>query len=131
VRAVTRASSRLGCRRTSSAASAPAYPDAPATRTLDTERSPDLLDRGLDRRPTLGDLRVGQGPVRRPEAEPKSEALPTFADLLFSDPAQALSGYDLTAEEASRLRSMSRAQFDQLAKAVPEDRSSFSIIFVD
>lgn len=56
---------------------------------------------------------------------------PAFADLLFSDPGQALSGYDLTAEEVSRLKSMSRAQFDQLAKAVPKDRKSFSIIFVD
>ena len=53
---------------------------------------------------------------------------PAFADLLFSDTDPALKGYDLTADEVARLKSMGRAQFDQLAKALPEDRKSFGVI---
>ena len=53
-----------------------------------------------------------------------------FADLLFSDPERALTGYDLTSAEVGTLRSMGRATVEQLAKALPEDRKSFSI-FID
>lgn len=53
---------------------------------------------------------------------------PAFADLLFSDPERALSGYDLTVDEASSIKSMSRAVFDQLAKALPEERKSFGVM---
>lgn len=52
----------------------------------------------------------------------------TFADLLFSDTDHAVAGYELTAEEIARLKTMSRAEFDQLAKALPEDRKSFGVI---
>jgi hypothetical protein len=53
-----------------------------------------------------------------------------FADLLFSDPDRALAGFDLTADEIATLKGMGRTTVDQLAKALPEDRKSFSI-FID
>lgn len=53
---------------------------------------------------------------------------PEFADLLLSDPDNALAGYDLTAEELESLRSMTRVDFETLAQASPEERKSFSVI---
>jgi hypothetical protein len=53
-----------------------------------------------------------------------------FADLLFGDPDRALAGYDLTADEIGTLKSMGRTTVEQLAKALPDDRKSFSI-FID
>ncbi len=53
---------------------------------------------------------------------------PEFADLLLSDPDNALAGYDLTAEEFESLRSMTRVDFETLAQASPEERKSFSVI---
>jgi hypothetical protein len=53
-----------------------------------------------------------------------------FADLLFSDPDQALASYDLSPDEVAALKSMSRTTIEQLSKALPEDRKSFSI-FID
>ena len=47
-----------------------------------------------------------------------------FAESLFANPEQALSGFDLTAEELANLKSMSRADFEQFAKAMPEERKS-------
>jgi len=47
---------------------------------------------------------------------------PAFADLLFTDAAKALEGAELTAEEASSLNGLSRAQFQTMS---PEDRKSF------
>jgi hypothetical protein len=49
---------------------------------------------------------------------------PAFADLLFSDPDKALSGFDLTAEEVDKLKNMSHAVFDKLAHVHPEERKS-------
>ena len=49
---------------------------------------------------------------------------PAFANSLFANPDFALSGFDLTAEEISNLKSMSRADFEQYAKATPEERKS-------
>src|SRR5262249_42234197 len=66
------------------------YPDAPATRTLFTERPPDPLDRSLDRGAPLGDLLVGESPVGGSEAEPQGEALAPLAHLLA-----AVEGEDL------------------------------------
>jgi len=50
---------------------------------------------------------------------------PSFADLLFSEPDQAIAGYDLTAEEVANLRALPRADFDVLAGAGPDERRSF------
>jgi hypothetical protein len=51
---------------------------------------------------------------------------PAFADMLFANPEQALTGYELTAEERTSLQSMSRADFGKLSAASPEERKSFS-----
>jgi len=55
----------------------------------------------------------------------------SFADLLFSDPDQAMAGYDFTADEGANLRGISRADFAALAKAAPEDRRSFALFGTD
>jgi len=47
-----------------------------------------------------------------------------FANLLFTDAAQALAGYDLSAEERGKLMRMTRAQFDQYTATPPEERRS-------
>jgi hypothetical protein len=41
---------------------------------------------------------------------------PEFRDLLLSDPDQALAGYVLTPSESYRLRTLTRAVFDELAQ---------------
>ena len=48
-----------------------------------------------------------------------------FANALFADLDKALAGYDLTAEEMSSLKSMSRADFEKAANGSPEERKSF------
>lgn len=48
---------------------------------------------------------------------------PEFAELLFSDPDQALAEYELSAEEHAKLKELSRAEFDSLAL---EDRKSMA-----
>jgi hypothetical protein len=48
-----------------------------------------------------------------------------FADQLFSDPEKALAGFDLTTEEFSWLKTISRAEVDQYSKASLEERRSF------
>ena len=50
-----------------------------------------------------------------------------FADALFADPEKALAGFDLTGEEKSNLKNLSRAEFDALV-AAPEERRSFFVI---
>src|SRR6188472_2297587 len=65
-----------------SAVRAPAYPEALATRTLFTERPPDLRHGLLDRLAPLRDLLVGEGPVGSTEAEAEGEALAALAELL-------------------------------------------------
>lgn len=52
---------------------------------------------------------------------------PEFAELLFSDPDQALAGYNLSTEELAELRSMSRADFVTFAAASPEERKTFCL----
>jgi hypothetical protein len=47
-----------------------------------------------------------------------------FADSLFANPEIALTGYDLTAEEITSLKGMSRADFGQRLKASLEERKS-------
>ena len=51
---------------------------------------------------------------------------PEFANQLFSDAQKALVGFDLTTDEVTQLKSMSRAEFDKFANASPEDRKSFA-----
>jgi hypothetical protein len=51
----------------------------------------------------------------------------TFADQLFTNPDQALAGFELTTEEATTFKGMARADFDTLLQASPEDRRSFSL----
>lgn len=36
----------------------------------------------------------------------------TFADMLFANPDAALAGFDLTAEETAKIKSISRAEFE-------------------
>jgi len=50
-----------------------------------------------------------------------------FADQLFANPEQTLTGYDLTAEEAAAFKGISRTDVDAFAKASPEERKSFGI----
>jgi hypothetical protein len=45
-----------------------------------------------------------------------------FADLLFASPDKAIAGYDLSAEEITKITTMFRADFTALAL---EDRKSF------
>ena len=52
---------------------------------------------------------------------------PEFANQLFTDSEQALAGFDLSADEITSLKSMSRAEFDKFTNASPEDRKSFAI----
>jgi hypothetical protein len=47
-----------------------------------------------------------------------------YADLLFSDVEKAVAGFELTAEEISNLRALTRAEFDKLNSS-PEERKSF------
>ena len=49
----------------------------------------------------------------------------TFAELLFSNPEQALAGFDLTAEETATFKNMSRADFDKWSHLSAEERKSF------
>jgi hypothetical protein len=51
----------------------------------------------------------------------------SFADALFANPAQALAGFDLTAEEVVKFQGMSRADFESLVTN-PEQRKSFGVI---
>ena len=51
-----------------------------------------------------------------------------FGDLLFADLEQALAGFELTAEEASKFKGLSRAEFEALMSS-PEERKSFGALF--
>ncbi len=51
---------------------------------------------------------------------------PVFADLLLADMDQALAGFDLTPEEITTLKAMSRTDFDAASTLAPEERRSFS-----
>lgn len=48
-----------------------------------------------------------------------------FIELLFTKPDVALTGFDLSAEEKSKLKGFTRAQFFTLAEATPEERMLF------
>jgi hypothetical protein len=50
-------------------------------------------------------------------SRPISDA--AFAEQLFTDPDQALAGYDLTAEENASLKHLSRADFDKARQSPP------------
>ena len=52
-----------------------------------------------------------------------------FADQLFANPALALAGFELTTEEATSLKSMSRAEFDKFSNSSPEERKSLTFTF--
>ena len=45
-----------------------------------------------------------------------------FAELLFTDIHKAISGYDLTSEEITKLRAIFHDGFDQWVKGMKEDR---------
>ncbi len=51
-----------------------------------------------------------------------------FAESLFADPAAALAGLDLTAEELASIKGMSRTDFDQFTATAPEERKSMMYI---
>jgi hypothetical protein len=48
----------------------------------------------------------------------------SFAEALLANPEQALTGFDLTADELANIKGMSRADVDQFASASPEERKS-------
>ena len=52
-----------------------------------------------------------------------------FAEQLFTNPEQALAGFELTAEEVVNLKAMSRAEFEKFSKTSPEDRKSMGGIW--
>ena len=45
---------------------------------------------------------------------------PEYRELLFSDPAKALEGYELTEEESAGLKGLSREGFDAVANELGE-----------
>jgi hypothetical protein len=51
----------------------------------------------------------------------------SFAEIVFSHPDEALSGYDLTPAEITNLKAMPRAEFEQVSNGLPEERKSFGI----
>jgi hypothetical protein len=51
----------------------------------------------------------------------------SFADQLFTNPDQALAGFELTAEEVVSLKGISRADIETYSTASPEERRSFSL----
>jgi hypothetical protein len=52
---------------------------------------------------------------------------PAFANAVFADSEKALTEYNLSAEEFSRLNKISRADFEKFASTAPEERKSFSV----
>ena len=50
---------------------------------------------------------------------------PIFAEAVFVDSEKTLAEYDLSADEIAKFKGMSRADFEDLASASPEDRKSF------
>jgi len=48
-----------------------------------------------------------------------------FAEQLFANPDQALASFDLTSEEITKFKGMSRAEFETI---VSEDRKSFAVM---
>lgn len=50
---------------------------------------------------------------------------PGFIDLIFTSPEQTLMGFDLTADEKSKLKGFTPAQFETLAAASSEERMLF------
>jgi len=50
---------------------------------------------------------------------------PEFADAIFANAEKALAEYDLSADEIAKFKGMSRADFEDLASASPENRKSF------
>ncbi len=54
---------------------------------------------------------------------------PDFRTLLFTEPAKALEGSELTAEETSSLKNLNRENFDQAAGEVEERISKSGLLF--
>jgi hypothetical protein len=54
-----------------------------------------------------------------------------FADLLLSDPDEALSGYELTAEEVAALKEMALNEIAEQRKHLLEPRKSWGTPFGD
>ena len=54
----------------------------------------------------------------------------TFAEQLFTNAEQALTEFDLTTDEITWFKSMSRAEFEKTLTASPEDRKSFGALWV-
>ena len=50
---------------------------------------------------------------------------PAFAEAVFVDAEKTLAEYDLSADEIAKFKGLSRADFEDLASASPEDRKSF------
>jgi len=51
-----------------------------------------------------------------------------FRDLLLTFPEQALTGFNLTTDEITRLKGLCFAQFESLAIATPEERRLFFLL---
>ena len=54
---------------------------------------------------------------------------PEFADLLFTDAEKALAQYSLPAEELSKFKGITRADFEALTSHAPEERKSLAKSF--
>ncbi len=54
---------------------------------------------------------------------------PKFRTFLFTEPAKALEGYELTTEEAASLKNLDREKFDLAANEVEERISKSGLLF--
>lgn len=52
---------------------------------------------------------------------------PDFRQQLFTNPDQALAGFELSAEETANFKGISQAAFEALTKATPAERISFAM----
>ena len=50
---------------------------------------------------------------------------PAFAESIFADAETALAEYDLSSDEISKFKNLSRADFESYASTSPEERKSF------
>lgn len=50
-----------------------------------------------------------------------------FRELLFTNPDQALSGYELSEAEINNLKNLPRVEFDRALNGSPEERISFQL----
>jgi len=52
---------------------------------------------------------------------------PAFADAVFTDVEKALAEYNLSTDEITKFKDISREDFEAFASASPEERKSFAL----